>query len=165
MVSTASAATRHLATMLRSNDGLPTSVGRVVEASGFNLNAIEGTRIYEQHLASEIAEKTGGSQYPAVFVFCEKVSNLQTEKFRTFSGRIHLCMEVRVSDDHAEVLLPQLQHYMDAVTDVLDRNRGSWGSGLYYTGGYEVSFQAVKRGGKCYLQTGKVTVQIHLSAD
>ena len=165
MLSSTTAITSHVAGLLRSGDGLSTSIGRVVSASGFSLETIDNARIVEKHLPPEIVEKISGSQYPAVYVYCEKVSNLQTEKFRRFSGKAHLTMEVRVSLDHAEELLPQLQLYIDAITDVLDRSRGSWGQGLYYTGGYEITFQPVKRGGRCYLQTGKVTVQVHVSAD
>jgi hypothetical protein len=56
-----------------------------------------------------------------------------------------------------------LQLYVDAVTRVLDRSRGDWSEGMYYTGGYEVTFGAVKRGGKNFVQTAKVAFEVGVS--
>jgi hypothetical protein len=49
------------------------------------------------------------------------------------------------------------------LTQVLDGNRGDWGSGMYYAGGYQVAFGAVKHGGKNYIQVAKVTFEIGVS--
>ena len=57
----------------------------------------------------------------------------------------------------------QLQLYVDAVTQVLDSNRGSWGEGAFFTGGYEVTFEPVQHGGKNFLQVAKVMVEVDLS--
>jgi hypothetical protein len=45
----------------------------------------------------------------------------------------------------------------------LDSNRGDWGGGMYYAGGYQVAFGAVKSGGKNLVQTAKVTFEIGVS--
>ena len=34
------------------------------------------------------------------------------------------------------------------MTKALSASRGDWGDGMFYTGGYEVSFGRVKQGGK-----------------
>ena len=52
----------------------------------------------------------------------------------------------------------------DAVTQILDANRGNWGQGAFYTGGYEVTFDPVKQGGKNFLQVAKVTFEVDMSA-
>jgi hypothetical protein len=49
---------------------------------------LEESQIHALHVASDLAEKTAGARYPSVHVHCDKIVNDQTEKFRTFSGRI-----------------------------------------------------------------------------
>jgi hypothetical protein len=53
--------------------------------------------------------------------------------------------------------------YVDAVTDVLERTRGDWGNCVYFSGTYEVAFEAVKRGGTGFAQRAKVTLPVHVS--
>ena len=45
-----------------------------------------------------------------------------------------MAIEVRVSQDRLEGIEEQLQMYVDAVTQVLDQNRGDWGEGMFYAG-------------------------------
>jgi hypothetical protein len=67
--------------------------------------------------------------YPAVSVYCDKIVNQLKEKFRNFSGIAVMAIEVRVSQDRLEGIEDQSQMYLDAVTQVLDQNRGDWGEG------------------------------------
>jgi hypothetical protein len=89
--------------------------------------------------------------------------NSLTEKFRTFSGTAQMAAEVRHSQDRLQGLQEGLEACADALTQVLDGNRGDWGSGMYYAGGYQVAFGAVKHGGKNYIQVAKVTFEIGVS--
>jgi len=99
-----------------------------------------------------------------VQVYVDRVRNLLTEKFRKFSGKVRTVAEVRVSQDRIEGIEEQLRLYVDAVTQVLEANRGSWGEGAFYTGGYEVTFEPVKHGGKNFLQAAKVVFEVDLSS-
>ena len=101
-------------------------------------------------------------KYPVVHVYSDRVRNLLTEKFRTFSGKVRTVAEVRVSQDRIEGLEDQLRLYVDAVTQVLDANRGSWGQGAFFTGGYEVNFDPVQHGGRNFLQIAKVSFEVDL---
>ncbi len=98
-------------------------------------------------------------KYPVVHVYSDRVRNLLTEKFRTFSGKVRTVAEVRVSQDRIEGMEEQLRLYVDAVTQVLDANRGSWGEGAFFTGGYEVSIDPVQHGGRNFLQIAKVSLK------
>jgi hypothetical protein len=149
--------------MLAASDGLPASVAAVAEAANESLPPIGAAQIVAQNVAAELVERSNVVRYPSVHVYCERLSNTLREKFRTFSGKAHLAMEVRWSQDRLEGLERQVQLYVDAVTRVLDQRRGDWGSGLFYGGGYEVIFGAVKRGGKSYLQTAKITLEVDVS--
>ena len=52
---------------------------------------------------------------------------------------------------------------MDAVCALLDDSRGDWGSGAFYTGGYDVSYEPIARGGKNFLQRAKVGFDVEVS--
>jgi hypothetical protein len=111
----------------------------------------------------EIAEKAGHAHYPALLVYCDKMSNSLKEKFRQFSGAAHLVIEVRYSQDRLESLEANTQTCVDAVCALLDDSRGSWDDGTFYPGGYDVSYEPVARGGKNFLQRAKVGFEIQVS--
>jgi hypothetical protein len=90
------------------------------------------------------------------------VNNLR-EKFRSFSGTVEIAIEVRHSQDRLEGMEEAIEAQTDAVTTALAASRGDWGDGMYYAGGYEVSFGRVARGGKNYTQVAKVTFEIGVS--
>ena len=75
-----------------------------------------------------------------------------------------MVIEARVSQDRLEDIGPNTQMYVDAITAVLDCNRGDWGDGVYYGGGYEVAFGGVKQGGRNFLQIAKVSIVLEISA-
>ena len=74
-----------------------------------------------------------------------------------------MAVDVRVSQDRLENIEAVLHRYVDGITLVLDNNRGDWGNGIYYTGGYDINFQAIKHGGKNFLQSAKVTFAVNVS--
>jgi hypothetical protein len=111
----------------------------------------------------DISEKAGYAQYPALLVYCDKLSNTLKEKFRQFSGKTHMVVEVRHSQDHLEAIETNLLVYVDAVCAMLDDSRGDWGSGALYGGGYDVSYDSVVRGGKNFLQRAKVGFDVEVS--
>jgi hypothetical protein len=163
MAQAGSVGARKLVQMLASGNGLPASVAAVAEAANESLQPIGAAQIVAQNVAADLIERSSTVRYPAVHVYCEKLSNTLREKFRTFSGKAHLALEVRSSQDRLEGLERQVQLYVDAVTGVLDRRRGDWGDGLFYGGGYEAVFGPVKRGGKNYVQTAKITIEVDVS--
>ncbi|HTA42392.1 MAG TPA: hypothetical protein VK789_08095 [Bryobacteraceae bacterium] len=111
----------------------------------------------------DISEKTARMQYPALMVYCDKVSNTLKEKFRRFSGKAHTVVEIRHSQDVLDGIESNLETYVDAVCALLDDSRGDWGSGLFYSGGYEVSYEPVARGGSNFLQRAKVGFDVEVS--
>jgi hypothetical protein len=132
--------------------------------SGITLAPIPTAYIVTQNMSIEIWERASVVKYPLIQVYADRVKNALTEKFRIFSGKIRTVAEIRVSQDRIEGLEDQLRLYADAVTQVLDSNRGSWGQGAFYTGGYEIAFDPVKQGGKNFLQVAKVTFEVDMSA-
>ena len=98
-------------------------------------------------------------------VYCEKVVNRLTEKFRRFSGAVHLAIELRHSQDRLEGIEETLELYVASATQVLQAGRGDWGDGMFYGGEYEVSYGAVKRGGRNFIQAAKITFEIGVSTN
>jgi hypothetical protein len=153
-----------LASLLRAPSGLPAGLAAIAYANKVTLPVMEASQIIAQNVPADLIEKTAGTKYPAYHLYCEKLQNTLREKFRRFSGTAQLSVDVRVTHDRLEGLDQKLQWYVDALTEVLDANRGDWGNGLFYTGGYTVVFQPVKHGGKNFLQTAKVSFEVQVSA-
>jgi len=124
---------------------------------------LDAAQVRAQHVASDLAERSGTVNYPAVNVYCEKLVNALTEKSRSFSGSAQMTIEVAHSQDRLDGLQDALELYADAVTQTLSASRGDWGNGMFYAGGYQVSFAAVKRGGRNFIQTAKIAIEIGVS--
>jgi hypothetical protein len=156
-----SALTRHL----NGDQGVPDKVGQLIMAGDISLSPLSAADILERHVTAEIAEKTSGVRYPVVYVYCEKVKNDLREKFRTFSGTVDLSVDIRVSHEHMDDLQGSLQKYVEAVTDVLHKKRGQWTTAVFYTGGYEIQYGPIKRGGKNFVQSAKVELTVNVSVE
>ena len=156
------AATSHLIQMLKSNTGVDARASEIALEEGIEHIAAVHT-ILLQNAAADLTERTLQGKYPAVLVYCDKLSNTLKEKFRLFSGTARLCVEIRCTRDRLEGLDERLQLYSAAVCRVLEHGRGQWTSTLYYAGQYEVAFGAVRTGGNYFLQSAKVVVEIEVS--
>jgi hypothetical protein len=156
-------ATRKVVEMLAGATGLPFTVPDLARQENAELAPISPAQIVSENVAFEMAEKTAGVTYPAVYVYCDKLSNGLREKFRTFSGTASMAIEIRVSHERLERLARDLHLYAAAASGVLDSHRGDWDGGMFYTGGYEVTFGPVKRGGSNFLQTAKISFDVDVS--
>jgi len=143
--------------------GLGACVATLAQAENLSVPQIAQTQIVAQNAAIELTERSSDVTYPMIAVYCDKIVNQLTEKFRTFSGKAVMTIEVRVTQDRLEGIESQLQVYADAATQVLDQSRGDWGEGMYYAGGYEASFLPVKHGGRNFIQVAKVTFDVSVS--
>ena len=143
--------------------GVNSNLAALTAAGDTAANPLDVGQVRSQYVAPDIAERSTTVQYPAVNVYCEKVANTLVEKFRTFSGTVGMAIELRHSQDRLEGLQDALELYADALTQVLNAGRGDWGDGMFYGGAYEVSFGAVKKGGKNFIQVAKVTFEIGVS--
>src|ERR1700737_2342287 len=165
MLQIAKVTTQKLAGILASRSGVAATMAALSTEQGFVLPAMNANQIISQNVASELSERSATSKYPLIYVYCGKLANELREKFRTFSGDAQMVVEARVSQDRLEQIETYLHAYADAITQVLDRNRGDWGDGVFYAGGYEVTFGGVKQGGRNFIQIAKVTLALEISAD
>ena len=164
MAITASVAAQKMVGFLTApNTGVNSALGQLANDTGTPLAAVPPANVLNQNVPFALAERALGIKYPVMQVYTDRVRNLLTEKFRTFSGKVRTVTEIRVSQDRIEGIEDQLRLYVDAVTQVLDANRGSWGQGAFYTGGYEVSFDPVQHGGQNFLQIARVSFEVDFS--
>ena len=163
MAGTTGTLTNIVVSMLRSTaDGVNVRLG-TIEQSDATLTAQGIRSIAALNAGVEISEKAGHSHYPALLVYCDKVSNTLREKFRPFSGKAHVVIEVRYSQDRLEHLEANTQACVDAVCALLDESRGDWGNGFFYAGGYDAAYEPVAKGGKNFLQRAKVGFETQVS--
>ncbi len=149
--------------IMRSETGLIGALRVLSPLTGLEIPDLTDRQILGSNVSYELLEKTVGAKYPSVHIYCDKVSNTLREKFRSFSGTVQLTAEVRVSQDRLEGIEDTLKQYTDALTSVLDHNRGDWAPGVQFTGGYEIAYQPVKHGGKNFLQTAKIGFAVNVS--
>jgi hypothetical protein len=165
MLQIANTTTYKLAGILASSSGIAATMAALSTEQGVVLPVITPHQIIAQNVASELSERSASTKYPLIYVYCSKIANELREKFRTFSGDAQMVVEARVSQDRLEQMERNLHAYVDAIIDVLDRNRGDWGDGVFYGGGYEVTFSGVKQGGRNFIQIARVTFALEISAD
>jgi hypothetical protein len=163
MSAIANAAIRKTTDLFTAPAGLNAALMDLTKADAISIPSFDQRQVLQQNVASELVERSLDLRYPAVVIYCEKIRNELTEKFRTFSGAVRLSIEVRLTHDRLDGLQSAAETYVDAVMQVLDRSRGDWGSGMYYAGGYEADFGAVKRGGRGFLQTAKLSFEVRVS--
>jgi hypothetical protein len=157
--------TATLTGVLGSDRGLPLAVAELAEAEKIELPSIPQSQIVAGNVTIEVADRSPTVRYPHICVYCDKIENKLTEKFRKFSGKASVVIEVRVSQDRTEGIEQQLQLYTEAISRVLENTRGEWTPGVYFSGAYEVSFGSVRQGGKNFLQAAKVAIELDVNQD
>jgi len=158
-----STVTAQVVTLLSAPQGLNACVTTLSQAESVTPQPVGQSQILAQNVSVELAERATDVQYPSVSVYCEKIVNQLKEKFRNFSGKAIMAIEVRVSQDRLNGIEEQLQMYVDAATQVLDQNRGDWGEGMFFAGAYEAALGPVKHGGQNFIQVGKVSFEVGVS--
>lgn len=149
--------------LLGAPEGLNACLATLAQAANVIAPPLSQSQIMAQNVPIELAERSTAVKYPTIQVYCEKIVNQLKEKFRAFSGKAVMTIEVRVSQDKLDGIEEQMQVHLDAITQLLDQNRGDWGEGMYYAGGYEAVLGPVKHGGRNFVQTGRITFDVGVS--
>ncbi len=166
MARTTSLVAARIVEIMRSqSNGLNSALAAITESDGIAPFALTGQHLRLHNIAPELSDQSVAAKYPVVHIYCEKLSNLMREKFRTFSGKARMVVEARVSQDRLENLEQRTELMVSAITSVLDASRGDWGSGMLFNGGYEVLYGPVKRGGRNFLQLTRVVFDVDISAN
>ncbi|HUB79163.1 MAG TPA: hypothetical protein VMB03_10220 [Bryobacteraceae bacterium] len=160
---TGSLITGQVIQLLTGANGVNSFLTAATQDNGQPMVPLNSNQVRAQNIAPEIADRSDTMQFPAINVYCDKIVNNLTEKFRSFSGNAQTTVELRHSQDRLDGLQDAVESYADAVMQVLNANRGDWGNGLFYSGEYQVAFGALKHGGKNFQQIAKITFEIGVS--
>jgi hypothetical protein len=164
MASIGSLVSAQVASLLRSTDaGIGAQMAELSTQSGTEAAAIGAAQIFEQ--SAPPSDYPFAERYPAIYVTCEKLSNLQSEKGRRFSGKARIAIECRLSQDRVDGLDAKVRLVADAVAETLFQSRGNWTDSMFFGGAYEVQYGAMKRGGKNVLQSAKITLDVDVSSN
>jgi hypothetical protein len=144
------------------SQGVNIRIGAITQGDA-TLAPVSVKSVLAQNVSVDISDNTGHTHYPSILVYCDKLSNAMTEKFREFSGHARMNAEVRHSEDRLDRVQTNLQTAVDAVCALLADSRGDWGNGAFYVGGYDVTYEPVVRGGKNFLQRAKVSFELEVS--
>ena len=158
----ASGATAKVLSLMQGVNGINASVSAMLQV-GVPGGPSAVVEVTAQNVAADLVERSSAMRYPAATIYCEKVVNSLGEKFRSFSGHVEMTIEVRHSQDGLDGLESALELYADAAAQALDATRGDWGNGMFYAGGYEISFGTVKRGGRGFVQAARINFDVVVS--
>ena len=158
-----SAAATKVIQRINAPTGMNAGLGALTLGDGQTASPIEAEQVRAQNVAADLLDRSSVVRYPVVHVYCEKIINDLSEKFRSFSGRAQMAIELRHSQDNLNGLQDALELYTDSITQLLDAARGDWGDGMFYAGGYEVALGTVKKGGRNFMQAAKITFQLGVS--
>jgi hypothetical protein len=112
------------------------------------------------NIAPDVADQNRGTVYPAAYLYAARMENLPRQKFAGFSGPIRLAADLRCTGERYDGLEREITSHVEAVTAALASSTGSWGEGLVYSGAYAVKFEPVKLGGRNFLQSAKIEIEI-----
>jgi hypothetical protein len=150
------------AAILRREAGVAAEYASIGRLLGVEVPELQQDRIVEQYPPSDYGFP---EQYPAVYVYCDRVTNRMSEKGRRFSGTARLVIECRMSQDRAEGLESRVRLLAEAVARTVEAGRGQWNDGMFQSGAYEIQYGPAKRGGKHLAQSAKITLDVDVSGD
>ncbi len=136
------------------------ALGEIAARDGSYWKPLEERSVLVHNVAADMADHNRGTVYPAVYLYALKMENLPRQKFAGFSGPVRLAAEVRCTGERYDGLERELTTYVEAVTTALAENTGAWGEGLVYSGAYAVKFEPVKLGGRNFIQSARIELEI-----
>ena len=158
-----SAATKKVVNRITGPAGLNAGLAALTLSAADGSFLVDAAQVRAQNVAADMAERNGTVKYPNVNVYCEGIVNELREKFRAFSGKAQMAIEVRHSQDRLEGLQDKLELFVDGAMKMLNESRGDWGDGMFYGGKYQITFSPVKAGGRNFMQMAKITFEIGVS--
>ncbi len=141
--------------------GLKVSIETIREMHGGVL--VEADFVIERRLwGGRTTERDGDTRKPRLSLAVRHLSSKGSEKLSAASATAILQIEVLTSGERASDVQRSSGEYIDAVVDVLGRNRGLWANGVYYAGQYDVELKPLAKGGLNYTQACVFEIEVHL---
>ena len=160
MASLCLAALDKLREFVLASDGANLTLATISARDMVHLPALMDRNVLIQNVPAKLADENNATVYPAVYLYCDRMENALIEKFTKFSGLIFLVADVRVSGERIEGLDKDLARYVEAVRAVLGANQGQWTDNIAYSGAYNVRFRKVELGGRNFIQSAQIEVEL-----
>lgn len=137
-----------------------TALGEIAARDQTYWKLLDEKSVFLENVPADLADQNRSIIYPAVYVYAARMENVLRRKFSGFSGPIRFVAEVRCTRERYDGLERELSSYVEAVTTALAGNTGPWGENLIYNGAYGVKFEPVKPGGKNFIQSAKIELEV-----
>ena len=156
-------AAQKLSNLLTGEDALQQQIAAIAASCNVNVPLIIPAQVVLSSASPAIGDMNVQLSYPRVCLYSGGVKNTQLEKFRSLSGTVSVVAEIWASANLVTDADKWIHFYVEAVTDILRKNIGDWGDGLFFSGIYEVQFQAPGAGGLGFAQSATVTCGLNVS--
>ncbi|MBV9301371.1 MAG: hypothetical protein JOY62_18685 [Acidobacteriaceae bacterium] len=156
-------AAQKVSDLLTNANALSQQINAIATSSNVTLPVISPDQIVLSSASADMADKDLQFTYPRISIYCAGLKNTQIEKFRSLSGTISVTVELWASSNLLQETDQWIHFYVEAMTDILRQNIGDWGDGIFFSGVYDVSFQAPRVGGLGYSGSAKVTCNLNVS--
>jgi len=154
-----------VASLLTAGNALGSEIAAVEENLGYALPAIPPSQIILSSADADMIDRRQQIGYPRIALHTDRVVNNLREKFRTLSGTVSVTIAVAASADLIEQVEQWIHFYIEAITNVLRRNIGDWGNGMFFPGAYDVQLQPPKPGGSGFIQSANIICSVSVSSN
>lgn len=142
-------------------------VGQLISTLSVEANEIVPTigpaQIVVTSVTPEVGDQNVQLTYPRICLYSSGLKNTQIEKFRSLSGTVAVVADIWASGNMVTQTDQWIHFYVEAVTQILRRNIGDWGDGIFFPGTYDIQFQQAKAGGFGFVQSARVTSSLNVS--
>ncbi len=156
-------AAQKLSNLLTNGNALQQQIKAIAASCNVIVPIITDAQVVLSSATPDIGDKNIQLTYPRICLYSLGVKNAQIEKFRSLSGTVSVVGEVWASANLVNDADEWIHFYVEAMTNILRENIGDWGDGMFFSGIYDVQFQAPKSGGIGYVESAKVTCNLNVS--
>ncbi len=152
-----------IATLLNAGNALQQQISALATSCNAVVPVITPSQVVLSSASPDLGDKNVQLTYPRICLYSAGLKNTQVEKFRSLSGAVTVIAEVWASANLVDEADQWIHFYVEALTYLMRINRGDWGDGVFFSGGYEVQFQPPKVGGIGYVESAKVSFTFDIS--
>ncbi len=156
-------AAQKFSNLLTSENALEQQIAAIAASCNANVPPITSAQVVLSSISPEIDDMNVQLSYPRICLYSSELKNTQLEKFRSLSGTVSVVADIWASGNLVTQTDQWIHFYVEAMTDILRQNIGDWGNGFFFSGAYEVQFQAPATGGFGFTQSAKVTCNVNVS--
>ena len=156
-------AIRKISDLLTHGMALQEEIGNLNNSCNVNVPSIGITQIVLSSVSQDMGDKDVQLIYPRICLYSAGIKNTQIEKFMSLSGSLAAVADIWASGNFIGDVDQWIHFYVEAFTNVLRRNIGDWGDGVFFPGAYDVQFQPPKPGGLGFVQAARITLSLNVS--